>query len=84
MFGAQYEGSGPICAGWLREEQLAEYRAHGWDSILSATPCDLWRFLRGRTLWVMGDSQSQDFFKALQCFLHECVSGSRALESLRS
>ena len=50
---------------------LRGYRDRKWDSILTATPCDLWRFIRGRTLWVMGDSQSLDLFKALQCFLHE-------------
>ena len=58
------------------DEQLRAYRDRGWESILTATPCDLWRVVRGRTLWVMGDSQSLDLFKALQCFLHECVRGS--------
>ena len=77
--GVQYESNGPICSDWVREGQLAEYRARGWASILSATPCDLWRFLRGRTLWIMGDSQSQDFFKALQCFLHECAIDIRVV-----
>lgn len=74
---AQLVSSGPICEDWLQKAQLADYRERGWESILAATPCDLWRFLRGRTLWIMGDSQSQDLFKALQCFLHECVSGLR-------
>ena len=67
----QFESNGPICPAWLRVAQLRDYRARGWESILTATPCDLWRFVRGRTLWVVGDSQSLDLFKALQCFLHE-------------
>ena len=70
---SQFESHGPVCGTWLRDSQLRAYRDRGWDSILTATPCDLWRFVRGRTLWVMGDSQSLDLFKALQCFLHECV-----------
>ena len=68
---SQFESGGPVCPAWLRDAQLRDYRDRGWDSILTATPCDLWRFIRGRALWIVGDSQSLDLFKALQCFLHE-------------
>lgn len=33
------------------------------------TPCDLLPYLRGRTLWILGDSHSKAMYKALQCFL---------------
>ena len=35
------------------------------------TPCDIWELLQGRKLWVVGDSQALDLFKALECFLSE-------------
>lgn len=35
------------------------------------TPCDLFRQIRGRTLWVIGDSMSKDLTKALKCFMLE-------------
>lgn len=43
----------------------------GWESILRLTPCDVWERLKGRTLWISGDSQSLDFFKAVICFMFE-------------
>ncbi|KAK9816555.1 hypothetical protein WJX72_001866 [[Myrmecia] bisecta] len=35
------------------------------------TPCDLWPYLRGRTTWIIGDSQALDFHIALECFMKE-------------
>lgn len=35
------------------------------------TPCDLWPYIEGRTLWVTGDSISQEFMRGLQCFMME-------------
>ena len=36
------------------------FRKHPrFDSLLRMVPCDLWRALRGRTLWLVGDSQAQ-------------------------
>lgn len=29
------------------------------ENMLRMTPCDLWPFLRGRTLWLLGDSIAQ-------------------------
>ena len=43
----------------------------GFHDILTMTPCDLFQQVRGRTVWIVGDSQSLDFSKALQCFLNE-------------
>jgi hypothetical protein len=28
-------------------------------NLLQLTPCDLWPFIRGRTLWLLGDSLTQ-------------------------
>ena len=30
-----------------------------FESLLRMVPCDLWKALRGRTLWLVGDSQAQ-------------------------
>jgi hypothetical protein len=40
-----------------------------YASLLTFTPCDLWLALRGRTLWIAGDSQSQRFYRQLRCFM---------------
>lgn len=40
--------------------QLRMLRQHSrFDSLLRMVPCDMWRALRGRTLWLVGDSQAQ-------------------------
>ena len=36
---------------YLMERNFTEY--------LQFTPCDMWPFLRGRTLWILGDSQAR-------------------------
>lgn len=38
-----------------------------YRSLLEMTPCDLWRSFRGRTLWLVGDSQAQRYHKTLSC-----------------
>jgi hypothetical protein len=35
------------------------------------TPCDLFNQIRGRTLWIVGDSMSKDLIKAFKCFMLE-------------
>jgi len=35
------------------------------------TPCDLFAQLKGRTLWIIGDSISKDLIKAFKCFMIE-------------
>lgn len=44
-------------------------RSLGGGEALRMTPCDLLPYLRGRTLWLLGDSHSKAMYKALQCFL---------------
>ena len=46
------------CA-WRVWELMKRYSEQGYASFMQFTPCDLWSILKGRTLWVSGDSQSQ-------------------------
>ena len=39
-----------------------------WQT-LQLTPCEFFRELKGRTLWLLGDSQMLDMMKAIECFL---------------
>ena len=41
------------------------------QKLLTLTPCDLWPWLRGRTLWLVGDSMMQQISKAAICFMYE-------------
>lgn len=43
------------------------------SDVLTFTPCDLWKHISGRTVWVSGDGTMEDMFEALQCFLYEFV-----------
>ncbi|KIZ02893.1 hypothetical protein MNEG_5069 [Monoraphidium neglectum] len=48
--------------------QLLANRAEG-GAPLRLSPCDLYPYLRGRTLWLIGDSNTRSLFRAAQCFL---------------
>ena len=56
---------GPVCPDWLQEQLLswmiesAERGRPGFRDMLTMTPCDLFSLIRGRTLWLMGDSMMQ-------------------------
>lgn len=56
---------GPVCPEWLQEQLLswlidgAEQGRPGFKEMLTLTPCDIFPLLRGRTLWLMGDSMMQ-------------------------
>lgn len=56
---------GPVCPDWLQEQLLtwmiesAERGRPGFKEMLTMTPCDLFSLIRGRTLWLMGDSMMQ-------------------------
>ncbi|KAK9901586.1 hypothetical protein WJX75_003489 [Coccomyxa subellipsoidea] len=41
------------------------------QGLLQLTPCDLWPFIRGRTLWLLGDSITQEFMVAMECLFYE-------------
>lgn len=42
----------------------AEEGAPGVVEMLTMTPCDLFQFIEGRTLWLIGDSLTQVKFEA--------------------
>lgn len=68
---------GPVCAEWEQKKvmkQLVERAtagSPGMQEMLTLTPCDLWPWLRGRTLWLVGDSMMQQMSKAAICFMYE-------------
>ena len=61
----------PACGSDRKKWLIDGFLQRGFHDILTITPCDLFTLVRGRTIWVVGDSQSLDMSKALQCFLHE-------------
>ncbi|KAL4444037.1 hypothetical protein ABPG75_011774 [Micractinium tetrahymenae] len=71
----QYRSHGPTCPEWLQQSIVGSWLERGFELPLTLTPCDLWRHIRGRTLFMMGDSMMLDFFKALRCFLFEFWPG---------
>ena len=56
-----------------RQQSIVQYYKDrgvaGFDKLLAFSPCDLWPLIRGRTLWIVGDSHSYDLFHAITCFL---------------
>jgi hypothetical protein len=57
-----------------RQQSVVDYYRSKRDvpnlaAMLAFSPCDLWPLIRGRTLWVVGDSHSYDLYHALACFL---------------
>ncbi|BDA42198.1 hypothetical protein COCOBI_03-0850 [Coccomyxa sp. Obi] len=67
----------PICPH-KDQESLLQYFLERADNgstwaqgLLQLTPCDLWPFIRGRTLWLMGDSITQEFMVAMECLFFE-------------
>ena len=72
---------GPVCPDWLQEQLLswmiesAERGRPGFRDMLTMTPCDLFSLIRGRTLWLMGDSMMQARPLAhLRCQTPHCTS----------
>ena len=61
----------PACGADRKKWLIDGFLERGFHDILTITPCDLFTLVKGRTIWVVGDSQSLDMNKALQCFLHE-------------
>lgn len=37
--------------------------------MLRFSPCELYTYLRGRTLWLIGDSHTKNFYPAMRCFM---------------
>ena len=68
---------GPVCAEWEQKKVIKQLvdkgtaGSPGMQEMLTLTPCDLWPWLRGRTLWLVGDSMMQQMSKAAICFMYE-------------
>ncbi|KAF6252526.1 hypothetical protein COO60DRAFT_1552723, partial [Scenedesmus sp. NREL 46B-D3] len=60
-----------ICSAQQTGFVKSTLRLKQGPEMLQLTPCDLWPHLRGRTLWVIGDSMAKDLYRALRCFLIE-------------
>ncbi|WIA19826.1 hypothetical protein OEZ85_005734 [Tetradesmus obliquus] len=58
-----------VCTVSAANHSLALVGTLGGGEALQLSPCDLVRYLRGRTLWLIGDSHARFFYRALQCFL---------------
>lgn len=59
--------------GSCNEQQIAKTldyaKSLGGGGAFRLSPCDLVRYLRGRTLWLIGDSHTKILYRSLQCFL---------------
>jgi hypothetical protein len=61
---------GPMCAPGITERVFSE-TAIPRDELMAFTPCKLFRRIRGRTLWFLGDSQSNRFRQTTAFFLRD-------------
>ena len=56
-----------------QQASVADYYTNkdvaGFKELVNFSPCQLWPLIRGRTIWIVGDSHSYDFFHAATCFL---------------
>ncbi len=51
------------CEGGAVADLIQSYRDRGWDEMLAEfTPCQLFELIKGRTVWMMGDSQNGYFY----------------------
>ncbi|KAI8471073.1 MAG: hypothetical protein J3K34DRAFT_244030 [Monoraphidium minutum] len=66
-----------VCDDAQRAVGLGVARKIKGGAPLRLSPCDLFPYLRGRTLWLMGDSHTKGLFKALQCFLFDLWDGKQ-------
>ncbi|KAF6252248.1 hypothetical protein COO60DRAFT_544594 [Scenedesmus sp. NREL 46B-D3] len=60
-----------VCTAHQARNSFEFAKKLGGGSILQLSPCDLVPYLRGRTLWLIGDSHSKTLYRALQCFLYD-------------
>lgn len=73
-----------VCTGGQAKENKALAATLGGGAALRLAPCNLMAYLRGRTLWILGDSHAKQLYRALQCFLldfwdhKECEAGTDA------
>ncbi|KAF8066185.1 Wdr54 [Scenedesmus sp. PABB004] len=58
-----------VCSPEQQASSLELARGLDGGAALRLSPCHLMQYLRGRTLWLLGDSHSQYVYRALGCFL---------------
>ena len=47
-----------VCSQQQQDSLLQDYLTQpGWEGLLTFSPCQLWQHIRGRTLYIVGDSQ---------------------------
>jgi len=63
------QGQWGVCTWEQRQQSLPYLEAAGRGAALNMKPCDIWPYIRGRTLWIIGDSFAKDLYKSMQCFL---------------
>ncbi|KAL4425218.1 hypothetical protein ABPG75_009234 [Micractinium tetrahymenae] len=66
-----------LYAGEGRSEALVELVRSLGLQLEDFSPCELFQRIRGRTLWLMGDSQTWQFYYAVECFLREFAPSLR-------
>lgn len=70
--------------GERRSQRVAQrFMAQG-HPLHDFTPCELFQRIRGRTLWLLGDSQTWHFYYAVECFLREFAPSLRRSPPLPS
>ncbi|KAI7846434.1 hypothetical protein COHA_000046 [Chlorella ohadii] len=57
--------------GQNKSQHAMNFMLDGGFKLQDMSPCELFARMRGRTLWLMGDSQAWNFYYALECFLRE-------------
>ncbi|KIZ01068.1 hypothetical protein MNEG_6895 [Monoraphidium neglectum] len=70
-----------ICNAKQRVAALDMARKLRDGGALELSPCDLWPYLRGRTLWLLGDSHTKSLYKSLQCFMLDFWEGKECAAS---
>eukprot|EP00884_Botryococcus_braunii_P006385 jgi/Botrbrau1/15748/Bobra.4_1s0116.1 len=66
-----FQHTAHLCGLPRTAEAILYFQQLGLYDLLQLTPCDLWPYLRYRTLWVIGDSQALDLHIALECFMRD-------------
>lgn len=61
------------CGGAFVDWLAGVLRADNRTDVLSLRACDVLRRLEGRTVWFVGDSQQQYFYRAVKCLLRGFV-----------
>lgn len=70
--------------GQHKSEAVAKRFAAEGHLLHAFTPCELFQRIRGRTLWLLGDSQTLHFYYAVECLLREFAPSLQRTDPLPS